>query len=126
MKKSYYLGLDIGGTKCAVSVGEIESNHIRILERSETPTTNNPTETLKHLSPCIRAYLEKYPIQAAGISCGGTADALVSGSSVERRVGSNPVIRTKNKRRMGYILRLFFIQVADLAYHHALACISSP
>ena len=27
--------------------------------------------------------------------CGGTADALVSGSSVERRVGSNPVIRTK-------------------------------
>ena len=29
--------------------------------------------------------------------CGGTADALVSGSSVERRVGSNPVIRTKQK-----------------------------
>lgn len=75
MKKSYYLGLDIGGTKCAVSVGEIESNNIRISERSETPTTNNPTETLKQFSPCIRAYLEKYPIQAAGISCGGPLDS---------------------------------------------------
>ena len=32
---------------------------------------------------------------------------------------------TKTKRRMYPILRLFFIQVADMAYHHALACISS-
>ena len=40
--------------------------------------------------------------------------------------GSNPVRSTKNKCRMGYILHLFFIQVADLVYHHALACISSP
>ena len=31
--------------------------------------------------------------------------------------GSSPVIRSKNKCRMGYILHLFFIQVADLAYH---------
>ncbi len=37
-----------------------------------------------------------------------------------------PLISTKNKCRMGYILHLFFIQVADLAYHHASACISSP
>ena len=29
--------------------------------------------------------------------CGGTADALVSGSSVARRVGSNPVIRTMRR-----------------------------
>ena len=29
--------------------------------------------------------------------CGGTADALVSGSSEEIRVGSNPVIRTKQR-----------------------------
>ena len=34
--------------------------------------------------------------------CGGTADALVSGSSVERRVGSNPVIRTRKRLRIGY------------------------
>ena len=34
-----------------------------------------------------------------------------------------PVGSIKNKRRMYHILRLFFIQVADLAYHHASACI---
>ena len=45
------------------------------------------------------------------------ADALVSGSSEAIHVGSSPVVRTKNKCRMGYILHLFFIQVADLVYH---------
>ena len=39
--------------------------------------------------------------------CGGTADALVSGSSVERRVGSNPVIRTKCEKRV--LAALFFV-----------------
>ena len=34
--------------------------------------------------------------------CGGTADALVSGSSVERRVGSNPVIRTNDRDFLGH------------------------
>ena len=33
-------------------------------------------------------------------------------------VGSNPSGRAKNKYRMGYILHLFFIQVAGLVYHH--------
>ena len=43
--------------------------------------------------------------------CGGTADALVSGSSVERRVGSNPVIRTKMKRQTSTVC--FFVSAAD-------------
>ena len=43
--------------------------------------------------------------------CGGTADALVSGSSVERRVGSNPVIRTKMKRQTSTVC--FFVLEAD-------------
>ena len=33
------------------------------------------------------------------------------------RTGSIPVSRTKNKRRMGYILRLFFIQTAGLVWN---------
>ena len=40
--------------------------------------------------------------------CGGTADALVSGSSVARRVGSNPVIRT-NKRGTALVVVPFFV-----------------
>ena len=43
--------------------------------------------------------------------CGGTADALVSGSSVERRVGSNPVIRTKMKKQTSTVC--FFVLAAD-------------
>ena len=43
--------------------------------------------------------------------CGGTADALVSGSSVERRVGSNPVIRTKRNDRVLEALSFCFIRV---------------
>ena len=38
--------------------------------------------------------------------CGGTADALVSGSSEEIRVGSNPVIRTKQR---GCVLAVYIL-----------------
>ena len=43
--------------------------------------------------------------------CGGTADALVSGSSEEIRVGSNPVIRTKQRGRALVVRPLCFIRV---------------
>lgn len=68
-----YLGLDIGGTKCAVSIGEIDDNGIRILEREETPTTS-PLDTLKHLQAFVFAWKERYAPIAAGISCGGPLD----------------------------------------------------
>lgn len=71
----YYLGLDIGGTKCAVSVGEVEKNNIRILERNEVATTRNPLETLGSLDIFVREYLKKYSITRAGISCGGPLDS---------------------------------------------------
>lgn len=72
----YYLGLDIGGTKCAVSVGEVEQNNIRILERNEVATTRNPLETLGLLDKYFRKYLKKYPVSRAGISCGGPLDSV--------------------------------------------------
>ena len=71
----YYIGLDIGGTKCAVSVGEVEKNNIRILERNEVATTRNPLETLGSLDIFVREYLKKYSITRAGISCGGPLDS---------------------------------------------------
>ena len=43
--------------------------------------------------------------------CGGTADALVSGSSEEIRVGSNPVIRT-NKRGTALVVVPFLFLIA--------------
>lgn len=71
----YYLGLDIGGTKCAVCVGLVEKNSIRIIERAETPTCSSPLKTLSALEHSVREYLRKYPIKQAGISCGGPLDS---------------------------------------------------
>ncbi len=73
--KKYYLGLDIGGTKCAVCVGLVESDKITILQRQQTATLTSPTETLGKLSSYIREYLRQYPIESCGISCGGPLDS---------------------------------------------------
>ena len=43
--------------------------------------------------------------------CGGTADALVSGSSEEIRVGSNPVIRTNKRGTALVVVPFLFIRV---------------
>ena len=67
----YIIGYDIGGTKCAVSLGKVEDGQITLLERRETPTTESPTETLCALEERTRAFLSKYKISAIGISCGG-------------------------------------------------------
>ena len=72
----YYLGLDIGGTKCAVSVGEVNGNSIRIVKREEVPTTRNPIKTLGLLDAFVREYLKTYPLKRAGISCGGPLDSV--------------------------------------------------
>lgn len=71
MKEVYYLGFDIGGTKCALSVGEVQSERIRVLKRKEVPTDKSPLETLTQFSPYIREYIKKYLIKSVGISCGG-------------------------------------------------------
>ena len=72
---NYYIGLDIGGTKCAVSVGEVKKNNIRILERNEVVTTRNPLKALGWLDIFVREYLKKYSIARAGISCSGPLDS---------------------------------------------------
>ena len=76
MKQEYYLGLDIGGTKCAVSIGEVRGDTIRILERKEIPTAKDPLQTLNGFAPYIREYIKKYPIKRGGISCGGPLDGV--------------------------------------------------
>lgn len=70
----YYLGFDIGGTKCAVSVGEVSGNAVRILKRHEIPTQTSPTDTLEQLAPFVQDYQAAYPIVSAGVSCGGPLD----------------------------------------------------
>lgn len=73
--KKYCIGFDIGGTKCAVSLGEISEGSIRVLKREETPTQCSPTATLSVLAPFVQAWVKEYSVATAGISCGGPLDS---------------------------------------------------
>ena len=71
----YYIGLDIGGTKCASTLGKIEKEKIEILDKEFFLTENqNPYIILKRFSMFIDKYLDK-KIQGIGISCGGPLDS---------------------------------------------------
>lgn len=79
MKK--FIGIDIGGTKCAATLGESEAENIKIVakERFETPV-RNPQETIKKLFEATDAILKEKNLSAAdiaafGISCGGPLDS---------------------------------------------------
>jgi glucokinase len=72
---SYCVGFDIGGTKCAVSLGEISEGNIRVLHRQETPTLNSPIDTLSILAPFVKEWVKEYGVTKAGISCGGPLDS---------------------------------------------------
>ena len=67
----YYIGFDIGGTKCAVSVGEAKDGNITVLGREETPTQSSPIETLAILLPFVKKWQKQYGVTRAGVSCGG-------------------------------------------------------
>lgn len=70
----YYIGLDIGGTKCAASLGKIEGDKIEILARNEVKTLPSAEETLLALQPFVEEYKASTGVTAAGISCGGPLD----------------------------------------------------
>ena len=74
--KKYCIGFDIGGTKCAVSLGELMQGNIRVLRREEVATTLSPTETLEQLLPFVNAWKMEFGVQKAGISCGGPLDSV--------------------------------------------------
>lgn len=70
----YAIGFDIGGTKCAVSVGKTDGVSATVLERYETPTST-PIETINALLVKAVEWKKEYGILYAGISCGGPLDS---------------------------------------------------
>lgn len=68
----YYIGIDIGGTKCAVVLGSEDG---RILDSVRFPT-ENVTTTLSRILDETAAMAERSaePVSAVGISCGGPLD----------------------------------------------------
>lgn len=79
MKRS--IGLDIGGTKCAITVGEIEGDDIKIVHREEFPTAGLAwQQVLAKFEAQIRALSTAQPLNLStfdsiGISCGGPLDS---------------------------------------------------
>ena len=74
--KCYSFGLDIGGTKCAVSVGAVTETDIRIVHREEFPTAGKSwQEVLAIYEDRIQALSRTYEIDNIGVSCGGPLDS---------------------------------------------------
>ncbi len=72
------IGIDIGGTKCALSVGECTADAVKILHREEFPTAGlSWRQVLDAFAVRIDAYLnaQRPTLTAIGISCGGPLDS---------------------------------------------------
>ena len=74
-----YIGVDIGGTKCAVTFGREDATGFRIVDKTGFATTD-VQGTIQGLKDGIAAILERNGLQAAevagiGISCGGPLDS---------------------------------------------------
>ena len=77
MNKAYYLGIDIGGTKCAVLAG---TSDMEILDRIQfdTDTEKGPDHTIHKILEGSKKIIKKlsgHKLVAAGISCGGPLDS---------------------------------------------------
>ena len=70
----YYIGFDIGGTKCAVSLGRVDGDNIQILQRVEHPTKYTAKQTFDQFVTAVEQMKADYEIAGAGISCGGPLD----------------------------------------------------
>ena len=70
-------GIDIGGTKCAVSLGAVEGDGVRIIDKTSFSTPPSPEGSLDSLVAALRTMLDEQdaPLDAVGISCGGPLDS---------------------------------------------------
>ncbi len=66
-------GLDIGGTKCAVSLGKLVEDQVQIIEKVKFSTPNTPQTAINDMKTTLDKLIEKNNVQvnAIGISCGG-------------------------------------------------------
>ena len=69
-----YIGIDVGGTKCAVIVGEYEDGRLKIISRTAFATDVNeePCSVIEKFSEIIS---KEKDFKAIGISCGGPLDS---------------------------------------------------
>ncbi len=75
-----YIGIDIGGTKCALTLGRENAGSIVILYKKKFPTEGGPNEVLERFYNELQEGLRQSGLtvrdfHAIGISCGGPLDA---------------------------------------------------
>jgi glucokinase len=70
-------GIDIGGTKCSVSLGKLDGEKVVTLDKQSFPTPATPDETLNTFVEKLRSMLAVHnaDLKAIGISCGGPLDS---------------------------------------------------
>ncbi|MBO5273755.1 MAG: ROK family protein [Clostridia bacterium] len=76
----YYIGIDIGGTKCAASLGSVENDAPTLISKTQIPTDRAPYDMLTALMDeaeklLTSASLAWEDIASIGISCGGPLDS---------------------------------------------------
>ncbi len=73
----YVLGLDIGGTKSAVTVCSVIDDEIHVKEKKiyTTDITKSADKMVADYYPTMHEYAEKYACECIGISCGGPLDS---------------------------------------------------
>ena len=70
------IGLDVGGTKCAISAGECADGKIDILSREEFPTAGlSWRQVLEEFAARIDRIANRSNLSSIGISCGGPLDS---------------------------------------------------
>lgn len=79
MMKENLLGIDVGGTKCAVIFGQREGDSLNIVEKVKFPTTD-VNETIGRICDELKQLMERNALsaentRAVGISCGGPLDS---------------------------------------------------
>ncbi|MBW6535918.1 MAG: ROK family protein [Mariniphaga sp.] len=77
-KKEYYLGIDIGGTKCAVVLGDNKFNIHRKIQFETLTSERGYAEILSEFFTHIENIFKDFPqenLKRIGISCGGPLDS---------------------------------------------------
>jgi glucokinase len=69
-------GVDIGGTKCAVCLGEVDGDTVRVLGKRRFATPYTPDANLTEFVTALRELVDQFgAVQAVGVSCGSPLDS---------------------------------------------------
>jgi glucokinase len=71
-------GIDIGGTKCAVSLGKVSENTVEIIDKIKIKTPTSPEDAIHAMVDRLKELITKHSeckLESIGISCGSPLDS---------------------------------------------------